>query len=141
MGYLRGHADLFVDSEAADHFAPRELAVVCTGAQGESRSALSRLALGEHPTVKLEKGDLVILSSRSIPGNERDVANLVDHLVRRGCRVLSTLGEDSGELIHTTVHACQGEQRMMIDLVRPRPCAPVRGEFRRLSAHAPTART
>ena len=139
MGYLRCPPELFVDAEAADHFAPRELAVVCTGAQGESRSALSRLALGEHPTVKLEKGDLVILSSRSIPGNERDVANLVDHLVRRGCRVLSTLGEDSGELIHTTGHACQGEQRMMIDLVRPRSFVPVHGEFRMLAAHARTA--
>ena len=141
MGYLRCPPELFVDAEAADHFAPRELAVVCTGAQGESRSALSRLALGEHPTVKLEKGDLVILSSRSIPGNERDVANLVDHLVRRGCRVLSTLGEDSGELIHTTGHACQGEQRMMIDLVRPRSFVPVHGEFRMLAAHARTAET
>src|SRR5438094_4029866 len=139
MGYLRCPPELFVDAEAADHFAPRELAVVCTGAQGESRSALSRLALGEHPTVKLEKGDLVILSSRSIPGNERDVANLVDHLVRRGCRVLSTLGEDSGELIHTTGHACQGEQRMMIDLVRPRSFVPVHGEFRMLAAHTRTA--
>ncbi|MFL5313399.1 MAG: ribonuclease J [Myxococcales bacterium] len=138
MGYLRCPPDLFVDPEAADHFAPRELAVVCTGAQGESRSALSRLALGEHPTVKLEKGDLVILSSRSIPGNERDVANLIDHLVRRGSRVLSTLGE-SGELIHTTGHACQGEQRMMIDLVRPRSFVPVHGEFRMLAAHARTA--
>jgi len=138
LGYLRCPPDLFVDPEAADHFAPRELAVVCTGAQGESRSALSRLALGEHPTVKLEKGDLVILSSRSIPGNERDVANLVDHLVRRGCRVLSTLGE-SAELIHTSGHACQGEQRMMIDLVRPRSFVPVHGEFRMLAAHARTA--
>jgi len=138
LGYLRCPPDLFVDPEAADHFAPRELAVVCTGAQGESRSALSRLALGEHPTVKLEKGDLVILSSRSIPGNERDVANLVDHLVRRGCRVLSTLGE-SAELIHTTGHACQGEQRMMLDLTRPRSFVPVHGEFRMLAAHARTA--
>jgi ribonuclease J len=138
LGYLRCPPELFVDPEAADHFAPRELAVVCTGAQGESRSALSRLALGEHPTVKLEKGDLVILSSRSIPGNERDVANLIDHLVRRGCRVLSTLGE-SAELIHTSGHACQGEQRMMIDLVRPRSFVPVHGEFRMLAAHARTA--
>src|SRR5437763_14657682 len=138
MGYLRCPPDLFVDPEAADHVGPRELAVVCTGAQGETHSALSRIALGEHPAVKLEKGDLVILSSRSIPGNERAVANLVDHLVRRGCRVLSTLA-DSAELIHTTGHACQGEQRMIIDLVRPRSFLPVHGEFRMLAAHARTA--
>jgi ribonuclease J len=138
MGYLRCPPDLFVDPEAADHFAPRELAVVCTGAQGESRSALSRLALGEHPTVKLERNDLVIFSSRPIPGNERGVANLIDHLVRRGCHVLSTT-TGSGELIHTTGHACQDEQRMLIDLVRPRSFVPVHGEFHMLAAHARTA--
>jgi ribonuclease J len=138
MGYLRCPPDVFVDPEAADHFAPRELTIVCTGAQGEPRSALSRLALGEHPTIKLEKGDLVVLSSRSIPGNERSVANLVDHLVRRGCRVLSTLA-DGAELIHTSGHASQGEQRMMIDLTRPRSFVPVHGEFRMLAAHARTA--
>src|SRR5207249_3461821 len=91
-----------------------------------------------HSTIKLDKGDLVVLSSRSIPGNERSVANLVDHLVRRGCRVLSTLA-DGAELIHTTGHASQGEQRMMIDLVRPRSFVPVHGEFRMLAAHARTA--
>jgi len=138
MGYLRCPPELFVDPDAADHFAPRELAVVCTGAQGEPRSALSRLALGGHPTVKLERGDLVIFSSRPIPGNEREVANLIDHLVRRGCSVLSTTS-GTADLIHTTGHACQDEQRMMIDLVRPRSFVPVHGEFHMLAAHARTA--
>jgi ribonuclease J len=135
---VRCPPDLFVDPEAADHFPPRELCVICTGAQGEPRSALSRLALGEHPTVKLEKNDLVILSARQIPGNERSVGNLIDHLVRRGCRVLSSLS-GNGELMHTSGHAFQGEQRMMIDLVRPRSFLPVHGEFRMLAAHARTA--
>jgi ribonuclease J len=138
LGYLRCPPDLFVDPEAADHFAPRELVVLCTGAQGEPRSALSRLALGEHPTVKLDKGDLVILSSRVIPGNDRSVGNIIDHLVRRGCRVLSSTS-GSSELIHTSGHACQGEQRMMIDLVRPRSFLPIHGEYRMLAAHARTA--
>jgi ribonuclease J len=138
LGYLGCPPDLFVDPEAADHFAPRELIILCTGAQGEPRSALYRLALGEHPTVKLDKGDLVVLSSRQIPGNERSVAHLVDHLVRRGCDVLSTLG-GGGELIHVTGHACQDEQRMMIELVRPRSFLPIHGEYRMLAAHARTA--
>src|SRR5204862_3790631 len=112
LGYLGCPPDLFVDPEAADHFAPRELIILCTGAQGEPRSALSRLALGEHPTVRLEKGDLVILSARIIPGNDRSVGNIIDHLVRRGCRVLSAAASSS-ELIHSSGHACQGEQRMM----------------------------
>ena len=138
LGYLRCPPDSFVDPEAAGHFAPRELVILCTGAQGEPRSALARLALGQHPTVQLEKNDLVILSSRVIPGNDRALGNIIDHLVRRGCRVLSSTS-GSGELIHTSGHACQGEQRMMIDLVRPRSFVPIHGEYRMLAAHARTA--
>jgi ribonuclease J len=133
MGFLRCPPDLFVDPEAADHFAPRELVILCTGAQGESRAALSRLALGEHPTVQLEKGDLVIFSSRQIPGSERSVGALINNLTRRGCRVLSP---DGSELVHTSGHACQGELRMMIDLLRPKSFVPVHGEYRMLAAHA-----
>src|SRR5713226_8347466 len=132
LGYLKCPPDCFVDPEAAAHFAPRELVILCTGAQGEPRSALARLALGEHPTVQLEKNDLVILSSRVIPGNDRALGNIIDHLVRRGCRVLSN-SSGSGELIHTSGHACQGEQRMMIDLVRPRSFVPIHGEYRMLA--------
>ena len=138
LGYLKCPPDLFVDPESADHFAPRELTVLCTGAQGEPRSALARLALGEHSTIHLDKGDLVIMSSRSIPGNERMVGNLIDHLVRRGCRVLGGVAGGS-ELVHATGHACQGEQRMMIELVKPRSFVPIHGEFRMLVAHARTA--
>ena len=134
LGYLRCPPDLFIDPEAAAHIAPRELVVLCTGAQGEPRSALSRLALGEHSTVQVEKGDLVILSSRQIPGNERSVGSLIDHLVRRGCRVLTDA--TSSELVHTSGHAFQGEQRMMLDLVRPKSFVPIHGEYRMLAAHA-----
>jgi ribonuclease J len=138
LGYLRCPPDSFVDPEAAGHFSPRELVVLCTGAQGEPRSALARLALGEHPMVQLEKNDLVILSSRVIPGNDRAIGNIIDHLVRRGCRVLSG-SSGSSELVHTSGHAFQGEQRMMIDLVRPRSFVPIHGEYRMLAAHARTA--
>jgi ribonuclease J len=138
LGYLRCPPDSFVDPEAAGHFAPRELCILCTGAQGEPRSALARLALGEHPNVHVEKNDLVILSSRVIPGNDRALGNLIDHLVRSGCRVLSS-STGSSELIHTSGHAAQGEQRMMIDLVRPRSFVPIHGEYRMLAAHARTA--
>jgi ribonuclease J len=134
LGYLKCPPDCFVDPEAAEHFKPRELVILCTGAQGEPRSALARLALGEHPSVHLDKDDLVILSSRVIPGNERALGNIIDHLVRRGCHVLSS--NSSTQLIHTSGHACQGEQRMMIDLIRPKSFVPVHGEYRMLVAHA-----
>src|SRR5205085_10491740 len=106
LGYLKCPPDSFVDPEAAGHFAPRELVVLCTGAQGEPRSALARLSLGEHASLQLDRGDLVILSSRAIPGNERVLGNVIDHLVRRGCRVLGGVG--GSELVHATGHACQG---------------------------------
>src|SRR5436190_11365795 len=138
LGYLRCPPDSFVDPEAAGHFSPRELVVLCTGAQGEPRSALARPALGAHPMVQLEKNDLVILSSRVIPGNDRAIGNIIDHLVRRGCRVLSS-SAGSSELVHTSGHAFQGEQRMMIDLVRPRSFVPIHGEYRMLAAHVRTA--
>jgi ribonuclease J len=138
LGYVSCPPESFVDPEAAGHFPPRELAILCTGAQGEARSALSRLALGEHPTVQLERNDLVILSSRVIPGNDRTLGNIIDHLVRRGCRVLSG-SAGSAELVHTSGHACQDEQRMMIDLVRPKSFVPIHGEYRMLAAHARTA--
>ena len=138
LGLLKCPPDAFIDPETADHFAPKELLILCTGAQGEPRSALHRLAQGEHPTIHLDKGDLVVLSSRSIPGNETLIAALIDQLVRLGCRVLG--GVSAGpELVHATGHACQSEQRMMIDLVRPRSFVPVHGEYRMLAAHARTA--
>jgi ribonuclease J len=96
------------------------------------------MALGEHSSVQLEPGDLVILSSRVIPGNDRALGNIIDHLVRRGCRVLSST-HGATELIHTTGHAFQDEQRMMIDLLRPRAFVPIHGEYRMLAAHARTA--
>jgi ribonuclease J len=96
------------------------------------------MSLGEHPNIELDRGDLVILSSRAIPGNERVLGNVIDHLVRRGCRVLGGVGGGS-ELVHATGHACQGEQRMMLDLVRPRSFVPIHGEYRMLVAHARTA--
>ncbi len=133
MGFLKCPPELFVDPEAADHFAPRELTILCTGAQGEARAALSRLALGEHSTVQLEKNDLVIFSSRQIPGSERSVGALINNLVRRGCRVLTP---DGADLVHTSGHACQGELRMMIDLLRPKSFVPIHGEYRMLAAHA-----
>jgi ribonuclease J len=138
LGYLACPPDSFVDLEGAGHFAPRELCIVCTGAQGEPHSALARLALGEHKTVALERDDLVILSSRVIPGNERALGNLIDHLVRRGCRVLSST-TGSTELVHTTGHAAQSEQRMVIELLRPKSFVPIHGEYRMLAAHARTA--
>ncbi|RMF83944.1 MAG: ribonuclease J [Nitrospirae bacterium] len=107
------------------------LVVITTGSQGEPLSALSRLAVGDHRYLSIEPGDTVILSSKAIPGNERSVSRVINHLLRRGARVVH--GKVSE--IHVSGHAAQEELAEMYRLVRPRYFIPVHGELRHLVAH------
>ncbi|MFO1059568.1 MAG: ribonuclease J [Dongiaceae bacterium] len=134
-GYL---ADLppFV-SEHELGFLPRDRALmVCTGSQGEPRSALARIARDDHPQVTLEAGDAVIFSSRVIPGNERAIFKLQDDLVRLGVEVLT----DREHPVHVSGHPARAELAEMYHWVRPRIAVPVHGEPRHLVAHAQLAR-
>jgi len=133
-GYL---ADLppFV-SEHDIAFLPRDKVVmVCTGSQGEPRSALARIARNEHPQATLESGDSVIFSSRVIPGNERAIFKLQDELVRLGLEVLT----DREHPVHVSGHPARAELAQMYHWVRPRIAVPVHGEPRHLVAHAKLA--
>ncbi|HET9552490.1 MAG TPA: ribonuclease J [Anaeromyxobacteraceae bacterium] len=121
-----------VEPDEARRLPRRELAVLTTGTQGEPRSALSRLARGEHPDLAIEPGDTVLLSSRQIPGNELAVGRLVDALCRRGALVRW----EGHPPIHATGHAQEAEQRRLIALARPRHFMPVHGEYRHLARHA-----
>src|SRR5262249_29013545 len=107
------------------------------GTQGETRGALSRLAKERIDDLRLVEGDTVVLSSRVIPGNDREVHTTIDDLLRKGAIVRSWL---SDRAIHTSGHAHRAEQRRMIDLVRPRAFIPVHGTMHQLFAHAETAR-
>ncbi|HET9481448.1 MAG TPA: ribonuclease J [Candidatus Polarisedimenticolia bacterium] len=115
---------------------PRDKVIlVASGSQGEPMSALSRIALNDHRDVKLDAGDTVILSARRIPGNEKAISRLINHLCRRGANVL--LDDTPG--VHVSGHASREELKIMLALTRPRYFIPVHGDFQHLSQHAQLA--
>lgn len=125
---------VIIDVDTAAKLAPKDVIIVSTGAQGEPGSGLARMAAGEH-AIRIELGDLVIFSSRSIPGNEIAIAQLADRLARRGATVV----DRAFDAIHASGHGYAEEQRLMLDAVRPRNFVPIHGEYRMLVAHARTA--
>ncbi len=134
-GYLE-RVPLFLSEQDAEHIPDDNLLMICTGSQGEPRSALSRIAADTHPNIALGKGDTVVFSSRMIPGNERAIMAVQDNLVRRGVRVLT----DADHMVHVSGHAARDDLRRLYDLVKPRYAVPVHGEWRHLAAHAALAR-
>lgn len=129
--------ELILSDREAQLWPRHQLLVVATGSQGEARAALRRLAHATHPALALEPGDEVILSSRVIPGRERQVSGTIDALERRGVRVWTRRDDDA---LHVSGHACRDEQRKMIELTKPRGFLPVHGAFVHLSRHAALAR-
>jgi ribonuclease J len=132
LGYLRVAGWQLCPLAEARDLPPRELCVLTTGTQGEPRSALARLARGEHPDLTLSAGDLVVLSSRFIPGNEVAIGQVVNELTRRGAEV----AYQGLEPLHVSGHAQESEQRRLIALARPERFVPIHGEFRHLARHA-----
>jgi len=130
-GYLADIPD-FVSEHDANYLPRDKTVLLCTGSQGEPRSALARIARGEHPQVQLEAGDTVIFSSRVIPGNERDIGRLQNDLVRLGVNLVTERDHD----VHVSGHPAQDELAQMYQWVRPRISVPVHGERRHLEAHA-----
>jgi ribonuclease J len=134
-GYLP--ADFkYQDQEHFSYLEPDEVVLLCTGSQGEPRAALARIAEDQHPSIELGKGDLVVFSSRTIPGNEREVGRIQNRLVDLGCDVLT----DADALVHVTGHPRREELKEMYGWVRPRIAIPMHGEARHLAEHAKLAR-
>lgn len=130
LGYLHLPRDLRTNGgEAGD---PRSLVILTTGTQGEPSSALSRMAVGEHKQIAITRGDTVIISARTIPGNERPVIHMIDNLYRRGAEVLTWDTAD----VHVSGHACQEELKLMLNITRPRFFIPIHGTLRHLIHHA-----
>jgi ribonuclease J len=132
LGYLDLPGWMPVGFPEARELPPRELCVLTTGTQGEPRSALARLARGEHLDLDVAPGDLVVLSSRFIPGNEVAVGELVNALCRRGAQV----AYEGLRPLHVSGHAQEAEQRRLIALARPEHFVPIHGEYRHLARHA-----
>ncbi len=114
------------------HLNDNEVVIITTGSQGEPMSVLSRIAIGEHKIIKIKDGDIVILSAKVIPGNERSIGKIINHLCRRGANVLY---EKVSE-IHVSGHASKEELKLMLNMVRPKYFMPIHGEYRHLSYHA-----
>ncbi|MBR1220017.1 ribonuclease J [Bradyrhizobium sp. U87765 SZCCT0131] len=134
-GYLDGVAE-FRSAEYYGHFPPDKVLALCTGSQGEPRAALARIANDDHPLVTLNKGDCVIFSSRTIPGNEKAVGAIINSFVEQGVEIIT----DRTHLVHVSGHPRRDELRDMISWVRPQVLVPVHGEALHLSEHAKLAR-
>jgi ribonuclease J len=131
VGQLNLPAGTFIEPAEADFLEPRRLAFLASGSQGEPLSALTKLAADSHPAVHVERNDVVVLSSRFIPGNERAIHAVVNELFKRGAEVLY----DGVAPVHVSGHACREELAEMIRLTRPRHFVPIHGEYRHLARH------
>lgn len=138
LGYLRVPQGLIIRVEEANKLPDSEMAIMCTGSQGESMSALSRMASGEHKQIKIKRGDTVIFSASPIPGNETAVTTVVDDLFRQGANVVFESSHSSSRT-HVSGHPCAEELKMMLTIVKPKYFIPIHGERHHLVHHAQLA--
>jgi len=137
LGYIDVPDGLLIHPGEVKNFPPQKVCVLISGTQGEPMSALSRAAVDNHKHAKIEPGDTVVLSSRIIPGNEKAIYRMIDHLFRREAHVIYEDG--SHPPVHVSGHASQEELKLIINLVKPRYFIPIHGEFRQLRRHAELA--
>ena len=135
LNYIDAPDDLFIDIDLIKNYTEDQLVIITTGSQGETMSALTRMANGEHKKVTITGNDLVIISANPIPGNEKSVSKVIDQLMKIGAEVVYSALAD----VHVSGHACQEEQKLIMALVRPKYFLPVHGEYRQLMAHRDTA--
>ncbi len=129
LGYLPIPADTLISLDELKRLPPNQAMILTTGSQGEPTAVLSRIAMGDHPAVKIIAGDTVVISATPIPGNEETVSRTIDNLMRRGARVLYPPVVPD---IHVSGHASRDELRGLLELLRPRFVMPVHGEYRQM---------
>jgi ribonuclease J len=137
LGYLKVQPKQIIKSEQARKFPDNQVTILTTGAQGEEAAGLARMARGEHKTVKIKKGDTVVVSASPIPGNERAIVVVLDNLIREGAHVIYNKVLD----VHTSGHASQEELKLMLALTKPKYFIPIHGEHHMLVAHGNIAKT
>ena len=135
LGYLDVNPDYLIDARDAAMFKPHEVMILSTGSQGEPRSAMALLALDNHPFLKVEQGDTVVISARIIPGNEKAIGNIVNHLLRRGAKIYHERNAD----VHVSGHGSSEDLKLMINLLQPQFFMPMHGEYQNLVRHAELA--
>ena len=136
LGYLRIPAGVQIRDSEVPGYPAQDVLCLSTGSQGEPMSALSRIAIDDHRFVKVTDDDTVVISARAIPGNEKAIGRVINHLARRGADVI----HEGIKHVHVSGHGSEEELKLMLSLVRPRFFVPVHGEYRQLSQHARVAR-
>jgi ribonuclease J len=139
LGYLEIPEGTLIHAGQIKELPPNQVCALIGGTQGEPMSALSRAAVDNHKHARIERGDTVVLSSRIIPGNEKAIYRMIDHLFRREANVIYEDG--SSPPVHVSGHASQEELKLLMNLVKPRYLIPIHGEYRQLRLHAEMARS
>jgi ribonuclease J len=135
LGYLHIPAGLQIRDSEVMAYPAQDVLCLTTGSQGEPLSALSRIAIDDHRSVKIGPDDTVVLSARAIPGNEKAIGRIINHVARRGADVI----HEGIKHVHVSGHGSEEELKLMLSLVRPRYFVPIHGEYRQLSQHARVA--
>lgn len=136
LGHLRIPSGTQIRDSDVPTYPAQDVLCLTTGSQGEPLSALSRIAIDDHRSVKLAPDDIVVLSARAIPGNEKAIGRVTNHIARRGADVI----QESSKHVHVSGHGSAEELKLVLSLVRPRYFIPIHGEYRQLSRHAAIAR-
>ena len=135
LGHLKMNPDYLIDARDAAMFKPHEVVILSTGSQGEPRSAMALMALDNHPFLKVEPNDTVVISARIIPGNEKSVGNVINHLLRRGAKIY----HERNANVHVSGHGSSEDLKLMINLLQPKFFVPIHGEYQNLVRHAELA--
>jgi ribonuclease J len=137
LGYLRIPPGVQIrDSEIRD-YPSQDIVCICTGSQGEPQAALPRIAIDDHRHAKVDIDDVVVFSAREIPGNEKAIGRVMNHIAKRGADIV----HEGIKHIHVSGHGSEEELKLMLSLVRPRYFVPIHGEYRQLARHARIARS
>jgi ribonuclease J len=134
-GYLKDAQSLVISADQIDQHPRNKVIVLSTGSQGEHRASLIRIAMGEHSQIRLQEGDLVLMSSKFIPGNEKAIGRMINNLFKQGAEVLYEAIHD----IHVSGHATRPELKRMIEIIKPKFFIPIHGEYRHLVHHTKVA--
>jgi ribonuclease J len=137
LGYLRVPPGVQIRDSEIKSFPSQDVAIICTGSQGEPQAALPRIAIDDHRHAKLDHDDVVVFSAREIPGNEKAIGRVMNHIAKRGADIVY----EGIKHVHVSGHGSEEELKLMLSLVRPRYFVPIHGEYRQLARHARIAKT
>jgi ribonuclease J len=136
LGFLHLPTGVAIKDADVPIFPAADVVCIATGSQGEANAALSRIAIDDHRFVELKEGDRVVLSARAIPGNEKAIGRVMNHIARRGVDIVT----ESNKHVHVSGHGSEEELKLVLSLVRPRYFVPIHGEYRQLAQHARVAK-